>query len=190
LGLGPNRHCAREFLLRLSVDAQPSSPRHQSNRRSMSTPKKIGRWKMHRSRPKPSATTISKFRGTDDVDYHPNLGGATARMARAAIFYGSVMTICASACSHAAPLTNSRLVLRKSRRLNEGDLVTWNRFVSKLGWRHFATPRIAETREEAGIADCEEIVTVPEMIDCEEGRRSWQESYYGRRRESRRRHVT
>ena len=60
----------------------------------------------------------------------------------------------------------------KGRRLNEGDLVVWNGFVSKLGWRDFATPRIAEAKAEAGLANRDDIITVPEWIDFEEGRRS------------------
>jgi len=58
----------------------------------------------------------------------------------------------------------------KGRRLNRGDLVIWNAFVAKLGWRDFATPRIVKAKEEAGIAERDNIITVPELIDFEEGR--------------------
>ena len=58
----------------------------------------------------------------------------------------------------------------RGRRFNEGDLVIWNGFVSKLGWRDFATPLIAEAKEEAGLADRDDLITVPEWIDFEEGR--------------------
>jgi len=30
----------------------------------------------------------------------------------------------------------------KGRRLNEGDLIVWNGFLSKFGWRDFATPTL------------------------------------------------
>ena len=60
----------------------------------------------------------------------------------------------------------------KGRRLNEGDLVVWNGFASKLGWRDFATPIVAEAKQAAGIPDRDDIATVPEIIDFEEGRKS------------------
>ena len=60
----------------------------------------------------------------------------------------------------------------KGRRLNEGDLFIWNGFVSKLGWRDFAAQMVAEAKEAAGIADRDDIVTVADVMDFEEGRRS------------------
>src|SRR5947207_6403986 len=33
------------------------------------------------------------------------------------------------------------------RRLNEGDLLVWNRFVSKLGWNDFARPVLDEAKK-------------------------------------------
>lgn len=58
----------------------------------------------------------------------------------------------------------------KGRRLNGGDLVVWNAFVSKLGWRDFATPHFAEAKKDAGIGERNDIMTMPELIDFEEGR--------------------
>src|ERR1051325_4047449 len=37
------------------------------------------------------------------------------------------------------------------RRLNEGDLVVWNAFVSKLGWNDFASSTLEEAKQELGI---------------------------------------
>lgn len=59
---------------------------------------------------------------------------------------------------------------QKGRPLNRGDLVVWNGFVSKLGWRDFAAPRLAEAKRKARITDRPEIMTIPDMIDFEEGR--------------------
>src|ERR1700731_4317095 len=39
----------------------------------------------------------------------------------------------------------------KGRRLNEGDLVVWNGFASKLGWRDFMTPRFQKLKEAQGV---------------------------------------
>ena len=58
------------------------------------------------------------------------------------------------------------------RRLNAGDLRVWNGFVSKLGWNDFATPVLEEEKQKCGIADRTDIITIPELIDLDEGRRS------------------
>ena len=58
------------------------------------------------------------------------------------------------------------------RPLNEGDLRVWNGFVSKLGWNDFATPVLEEEKQKCGIADRTDIITIPELIDLDEGRRS------------------
>jgi hypothetical protein len=58
----------------------------------------------------------------------------------------------------------------KGRRLNEGDLLVWNGFVSKLGWRDFATPALEEAKQKHGIADHADIMTIPDLIDFDEGR--------------------
>lgn len=58
------------------------------------------------------------------------------------------------------------------RRLNEGDLVVWNGFLSKLGWNDFVTPRLEKQKEAIGVTHRTDIVTVSELIDLEEGRRS------------------
>src|SRR5437870_11222203 len=57
----------------------------------------------------------------------------------------------------------------KGRRPNEGDLVVWNGFASKLGWRDFATPMLDEAKQKYGIADRADIVTIPDLIDFDEG---------------------
>ena len=56
------------------------------------------------------------------------------------------------------------------RRLNEGDITVWNGFASKLGWRDFMTPRFQELKQEQGVADREDIVCIPDLMDFEEGR--------------------
>ena len=58
------------------------------------------------------------------------------------------------------------------RRLNEGDLRVWNGFISKLGWNDFATPVLDKQKQENGITDRVDIVTIPDLIDLDEGRRS------------------
>ena len=58
------------------------------------------------------------------------------------------------------------------RRLNEGDLVVWNAFNSKLCWKDFATPTVKRLKQKYGIADRTDIVTVSDLIDFDEGRLS------------------
>jgi hypothetical protein len=60
----------------------------------------------------------------------------------------------------------------KGRRLNHGDILVWNGFISKLGWNDFATPLLEETKQKYGIADRSDIVTIPDLIDLDEERRS------------------
>jgi len=58
----------------------------------------------------------------------------------------------------------------QGRRLNQGDLFVWNGFASKLGWRDSVTPRLEKRKREAGIADRDDICTIPDLIDFDEGR--------------------
>ena len=58
------------------------------------------------------------------------------------------------------------------RRLNRGDLVVWNGFVSKLGWNDFVTPVLEEQKQKCGLAHRIDIITVPDFIDLDEGRMS------------------
>ena len=56
------------------------------------------------------------------------------------------------------------------RRLNEGDVMVWNGFLSKLGWNDFATPFLEEAKQKAGLAERADIVAIPDLIDLDEER--------------------
>jgi hypothetical protein len=60
----------------------------------------------------------------------------------------------------------------RGRRLNNGDLMIWNSFNSKLGWNDFATPRLEREKQKHGIVDRADIVTISDLIDFNEGRKS------------------
>ncbi len=60
----------------------------------------------------------------------------------------------------------------KGRRLNEGDLMVWNEFMTKFGWKDFRTPVLEQMKQELGIADRADIETIGDMIDFEEKRKS------------------
>ena len=56
------------------------------------------------------------------------------------------------------------------RRLNEADLLVWNGFAMKLGWNDFAAPNLQRRKEEMGIANRDDIATISDLIDFDEGR--------------------
>jgi len=60
----------------------------------------------------------------------------------------------------------------KGRPLNEGDLMVWNGFSSKLGWNDFATRMLKQAKQKYGIADRTDIATIPDLIDFDEERKS------------------
>ena len=53
--------------------------------------------------------------------------------------------------------------------LNDGDLFV-ERIRIELGWRDSITPRLEQRKKEAGIADRNDILTIPDLIDFDEGR--------------------
>ena len=57
------------------------------------------------------------------------------------------------------------------RRLNEGDLMVWNGFITKLGWNDFASGRLQQVKAESGLADRDDIQTMPQLFDVDEGRK-------------------
>jgi gluconokinase len=57
------------------------------------------------------------------------------------------------------------------RRLNEGDLLVWNGFVSKLGLNDFASPVLDEAKQKCGAGDRADLNTIVDFIDFDEKRR-------------------
>jgi hypothetical protein len=60
----------------------------------------------------------------------------------------------------------------KGRRLNQGDLMVWNEFLTKFGWNDFRTPVLEKMKQELGIAHRDDIRTIGDLIDFEEKRKS------------------
>jgi hypothetical protein len=58
----------------------------------------------------------------------------------------------------------------KGRPLNNGDLFVWNGFASKLGWRDSIAPLLEQRKKEMGIAARNDVQSIPDLIDFEEGR--------------------
>ena len=60
----------------------------------------------------------------------------------------------------------------KGRRPNEGDLLVWNEFMRKFGWNDFATPTLEAQKQKLGLTNREDIITMGELFDLEEGRKN------------------
>jgi Domain of unknown function (DUF5069) len=58
----------------------------------------------------------------------------------------------------------------KGRRLNQGDLTVWNGFMTKFGWKDFATPLLEKQKNLAGIPDRHDIETIGQFLDWDEKR--------------------
>ena len=56
------------------------------------------------------------------------------------------------------------------RPLNDTDKQVWNEYYRKLAWNDELSPRLASRKAESGLADRDDIVTMPHYIDVDEGR--------------------
>ena len=112
-------------------------------------------------------------RGELHEDYHENLG---AQRAADGACYNFLRVNYADLRDRVVQGGSDEEILEwcfeKGRRLNEGDLVVWNGFASKLGWRDFATPMLERVKKEHGISERDDIVTIPDLIDLDEERKS------------------
>ncbi|MGZ5019017.1 MAG: DUF5069 domain-containing protein [Chthoniobacterales bacterium] len=59
---------------------------------------------------------------------------------------------------------------KNGREPNEGDITVWNGFISKLGWRDFASPTLERRKKQFGIENRDDIATLMQFIDFDEGR--------------------
>src|SRR5258708_39624525 len=57
------------------------------------------------------------------------------------------------------------------RRLNEDDLLVWNGFILKLGWSDPASRRLQKVKADNGLAHRDDIQTMPDFFDVDEGRK-------------------
>ena len=59
----------------------------------------------------------------------------------------------------------------QGRELNDTDLMVWNAFVLNLGWRDKVTAVLTERKVESGLADRDDIQTMLEYFEVDEGRK-------------------
>jgi hypothetical protein len=57
------------------------------------------------------------------------------------------------------------------RRPNDEEVFIWNLFMEKRGWRDDDSPTVQQEKEALGLGDREEIQTLFDLYDFEEGRR-------------------
>ena len=111
-------------------------------------------------------------RGDLHEDYHKNFG--TPRTADAACC-NFLRVDHTDLCKRTAEGGTDEEILEwcfeHGRRLNDGDILVWNGFTSKLGWRDFATSVLVRAKQKAGASDRNDLVTIPDFIDFDEGRK-------------------
>ena len=104
-------------------------------------------------------------------DYHKNLGAMRAADGACCNFlrvdYGELRERVSQGGSDEEIL---EWCFEKGRKLNRGDMVIWNSFVSKLGWYDFVTPSLTEQKQKLGLTDRNDLQTVAQVMDLEEGR--------------------
>ncbi len=57
------------------------------------------------------------------------------------------------------------------RRLNKEDIWVWNQCATRVGWRDLASERLAKLKAEGGIAHRDDLVTMMDYFEVDEGRR-------------------
>jgi gluconokinase len=58
------------------------------------------------------------------------------------------------------------------RELSEGDILIWNQFLSKRGWNDEVSGILAHRKKESGLETRDEIQTMAEYFEYDEGRKS------------------
>ncbi|HEY1583577.1 MAG TPA: DUF5069 domain-containing protein [Chthoniobacterales bacterium] len=107
--------------------------------------------------------------GKLDPEYHENLGrGADRRLIKfLQVEYDKLRNHVLTGGSDAEIL---EWCYKTGRRLYKNDVEIWNGFISKLGWNDFASGHLEKSKAAAGLADRDDIQTLGQLFDVEEGR--------------------
>ncbi len=65
-----------------------------------------------------------------------------------------------------------RWCFEAGRELNEGDLFIWNQYLTKVGWNDGTSEILARRKRESGLEARDEIQTMAEYFEYDEGRKS------------------
>jgi gluconokinase len=141
------------------MSAYPKSPKERAGGMSY-FPRMLDKIRLH-------------ARGELGQEYHANLGRTRAADGACLNF---LRVDYADLCDRVRAGGTDEEILEwcfeKGRRLNEGDLLIWNEFMSKFGWNDFATPVLERQKRELKIEDRSDIVTIGDLMDFEERRKS------------------
>jgi hypothetical protein len=61
---------------------------------------------------------------------------------------------------------------QNGRKLDAIDLMIWNEFARKLGWNDRATPLLQKYKAESGLAERNDLATMMDYFDVDEGRKA------------------
>jgi len=120
------------------------------------------------------ARTLSKIRlfaaGELRADFHANLGsGADGRLCDfLRVEYAALRERVLAGGTDEEVLA---WCYTTGRELSKGDLLVWNGFALKLGWNDFASGRLKKVKEEAGLGHRDDIQTMPQFFEVDEGRK-------------------
>ena len=64
-----------------------------------------------------------------------------------------------------------RWCFQNGRELNADDILIWNEFMRKRGWNDEASARLATFKQQSGLSNREEIQTIFEYFEFDEGRK-------------------
>ena len=109
--------------------------------------------------------------GKLDPEYHENLGhGADRRLVKfLRVEYDKL-------CDRVRKGGSDEEILEwcyvNGHRLYKNDIEIWNGFISKLGWNDFASNHLAKSKATAGLADRDDIQTLAQLFEVEEGRKA------------------
>jgi hypothetical protein len=141
------------------MDTYPKSPKEMTNG-MMYFPRMLDKIRLH-------------ARGELSADYHPNLGATKAADGTCCNFLRvNYVDLRERVLQGGTDEEILEWCFERGRRLNEGDLMIWNSFNSKLGWNDFATARLEREKQKHGVVDRADIVTISDLIDFDEGRKS------------------
>ena len=108
-------------------------------------------------------------RGALPKDYQPNLGKGFDSKCCAFLHvdYDEVAERVKEGASDDEML---KWAFETGRRPTEKEITMWNEFMRKFGWRDEATEILGRRKREAGMEDRDEIETMFQFIDADEGR--------------------
>lgn len=119
------------------------------------------------------ARMLNKIRlhgqGELDSDYHENLGlGADRRLTK--FLRVSYEDLRARVLAGGSDEEILEWCYGKGRRLDKNDVEIWNGFISKLGWNDFASQYLADSKTATGLGERDDIQTMVQLFEIEEGR--------------------